>query len=271
MSEAQLNRFLCLDCGADTSAIREYYMLHDAVWKEINPRGDGMLCVGCAEERLGRMLTPADFMRAEVNEIGNKSDRLLSRMRGNQTKDSIDTTTFNSRMRAVIYCRVSTEEQKRRGTSLDKQEDVCSRYAASHGFQIVGKFKDDYTGTVPIECRPEGGKAFTMLTSGAADALIVFSIDRLVRPKEDGDEWDIPIIVRRLAKTRKEIHCTDTGRIDNSFVGLLIAVFGGRGAGDERRRMLARMTDGKVRKARVSNKWVGTSRAPYGYTKVGKG
>jgi site-specific DNA recombinase len=271
MSKAQSNRFLCLDCFVDTGAIGEYYMLYDAVWKRINPRHDGRLCVGCAERRLGRMLTPADFMRAEVNEIGDKSERLLSRMQGNQAQDSIGTTRLNSHKRAVIYCRVSTEEQKKSGTSLGKQEDVCTRYATSHGFQIVGVFKDDYTGTVPIEFRPEGSQAFTMLTSGAADALIVFSIDRLVRPKEDGDEWDIPIIVRGLAKTGKEIHCTDTGKLDNSFVGLLIAVFGGKGAGDERRRTLERLTDGKVRKARELKKWVGAGQTPYGYTKVGKG
>jgi site-specific DNA recombinase len=271
MSEAQLNRFLCLDCGADTSAIGEYYMLRDTVWKSINSQGEGMLCLDCAEKRLGRTLTPADFMPAEVNEFGDKSDRLLSRMQGNQAQDSIDKTALNSRKRAVIYCRVSTEEQRKRGTSISKQVDVCTRYATSHGFRIVDTFKDDFTGTVPIELRPEGGKAFAMLISGVADALIVCSIDRLVRPKEDGDEWDIPIMVRGLAKTGKEIHCADTGKIDNSFVGLLCAVFGGKGVGDERRRILQSLTDGKVRKARELKKWVGAGQTPYGYTKVGKG
>lgn len=180
----------------------------------------------------------------------------------------MDTAQLNGHKRAVIYARVSTDEQARSGTSLDKQEEACRKYAESSGFQIVGlPFRDDYTGAVPIEQRPEGSKAFAMLTSGEADALIVFAIDRLVRPKMDGDEWDIPILIRGLAKSGKEIHTT-RGEIEASFVGLLTAVIGGKAAGDERRTILERMMDGKHRKARAA--WVGTGFAPFGYTKIGK-
>src|SRR5512139_2920234 len=158
--------------------------------------------------------------------------------------------------RAVLYCRVSTDEQARSGTSLDKQEEACRKYATSHGFEIVGQpFKDDYTGTVPIEQRPEGRKAYTMLTEGQADALIVFSIDRLVRPPEDGDEWDIPILIRGLARVGKEIHAVEMGKIENTFVGLLLAVVGAKTAGDERRK--------------AKRGWGGVG-VPFAYTKVGK-
>jgi hypothetical protein len=57
----------CLDCGANTIAIGEYYMLHDRVWLEANPGGWGMLCIGCVEERLDRRLVFADFMDVPVN------------------------------------------------------------------------------------------------------------------------------------------------------------------------------------------------------------
>jgi len=56
-----------------------------------------------------------------------------------------------------------------------------------------------------------------------------------------------------------------------AFVDLLLAVLGGKGAGEERRKILDCMADGKRRKVHDSKKWVGTSRAPYGYTKIGKG
>jgi hypothetical protein len=59
--------FDCRGCGADTVAIREYYMLEDAVWLEANGSDAGMLCIGCVEERLGRRLTVADFTVAPVN------------------------------------------------------------------------------------------------------------------------------------------------------------------------------------------------------------
>jgi len=84
--------FECTDCGKNTSKINEYYMVHDSVWGAANMetnaafeqgltnirRPDGMLCVGCLENRLGRQLTPADFTDAEVNRW-RASDRLKSR------------------------------------------------------------------------------------------------------------------------------------------------------------------------------------------------
>ena len=86
----------------------------------------------------------------------------------------MDATKLNGHKRAVIYCRVSTDEQARSGTSLDTQRDACLKYAESHGLKIVGTFRDDYTGAVPIEQRPEGRKAYAMLTSAEADLLIVY-------------------------------------------------------------------------------------------------
>jgi hypothetical protein len=49
-------------------------MVHDHVWAEAGMplselAGDGLyLCVGCLEERLGRVLTRADFTDAPINE-----------------------------------------------------------------------------------------------------------------------------------------------------------------------------------------------------------
>jgi hypothetical protein len=45
----------CRDCAADTF-IGEWYMVRDEVW----PLGfhDGVLCIGCLEQRIGRRLVP---------------------------------------------------------------------------------------------------------------------------------------------------------------------------------------------------------------------
>jgi hypothetical protein len=72
---------LCLDCGADTVEIDEYYMLHDAIWLVANPDTDGMLCIGCVEGRLGRRLGPSDFVNAGVN-FSRPSARLRARILG---------------------------------------------------------------------------------------------------------------------------------------------------------------------------------------------
>lgn len=73
--------FHCLDCKVHTGEINEYYTVHDEIWLLANPLDHGMLCVGCLEERIGRVLTPADFPDYPVNhDFGNKSGRLSSRL-----------------------------------------------------------------------------------------------------------------------------------------------------------------------------------------------
>ena len=75
-----MSNFLCLDCKVHTSNIGEYYMLNDKLWEDINPNKTGMLCIGCAENRIGRKLIKADFMNVPINDgVFTRSDRMLNR------------------------------------------------------------------------------------------------------------------------------------------------------------------------------------------------
>lgn len=168
-------------------------------------------------------------------------------------------------MRAILYGRVSTDEQADKGYSLPTQLEACRKYAAENGFSVVAEFADDFTGAVPIEARPEGRKAYTMLRNGEADVLIAYRIDRVVRPPEDGDEWDMPILIRGLAKLGKELHTCNRGKLQTDFASLLIAMLDARKAGEERRDIIERSTRGRNRKAR-EGLVVGSGRPPYGYT-----
>lgn len=165
--------------------------------------------------------------------------------------------------KAVLYARVSTDDQKDKGYSLPSQFDAMRKYAAREGFEVVAEFQDDYSGATPIEHRPEGRKAYALLQSGAADVIVAYTIDRFVRPPEDGDEWEMPILIRGLAKLGKEIHTCDIGKLKTDFVSLLLVVIGAKSAGEERRKIRERSMRGKRQKAQ-SGKVVGT-RAPYGY------
>jgi hypothetical protein len=57
-------------------------MVHDEVWETANPKRKGMLCVGCLELRLNRLLTKDDFTDAPVNSIWLQvgSTRLKNRL-----------------------------------------------------------------------------------------------------------------------------------------------------------------------------------------------
>ena len=56
MYEPHINDF-CLDCQINTLEAYEYYMVHDHVWSQTGlKKNDGMLCISCLENRIGRTL-----------------------------------------------------------------------------------------------------------------------------------------------------------------------------------------------------------------------
>ena len=57
----------------------DYYMLRNKFWRQIVPREQrhGMLCLVCMANRLGRPLSPSDFMKDNLNI--DESDRIEQR------------------------------------------------------------------------------------------------------------------------------------------------------------------------------------------------
>jgi len=76
--------FKCVDCKVDTHKIHEYYMVKPEIWSESGMKyHDGMLCIGCLENRLHRKLIRDDFdLTLPINTISwNKtSERLKDRL-----------------------------------------------------------------------------------------------------------------------------------------------------------------------------------------------
>jgi len=183
----------------------------------------------------------------------------------NKTKVVEQAVTFsqNGHKRVVLYARVSTDEQAS-NYSIPSQLEADRKYARQNDFEVVAEFADNFTGTIPIEQRPEGGKAFAMLKSGEADCLIAYTMDRIARPPEDGDEWDTPLLIRGLARLGKELHTVSRGQLKTDFASLLIAMLDAKSAGDERRKIIERTSRGRRTKAE-SGKVVGNGCAKYGY------
>ncbi len=73
-------------------------------------------------------------------------------------------------MRAIIYARVSTEEQQRKGYSIDAQIEACRAYAKAKGWDVVLEFKDAKSGK-SAENREQLQRALTFLEEGGADML----------------------------------------------------------------------------------------------------
>jgi len=75
-------KWLCLDCSSDTGKMHEHYFVQTDIWMAAVGSKIGMLCVGCLEKRLGRMLKGSDFPDVHINDpkLYPMSDRLRSRI-----------------------------------------------------------------------------------------------------------------------------------------------------------------------------------------------
>lgn len=74
-------KWLCLDCKVDTGKINEHYMLKDEIWAKVHDSKFGMMCVGCVEKKLGRLLNSQDFHKCYLNTFAQgRSQRLSMRL-----------------------------------------------------------------------------------------------------------------------------------------------------------------------------------------------
>jgi DNA invertase Pin-like site-specific DNA recombinase len=82
-------------------------------------------------------------------------------------------------VRAVIYIRVSTDQQGESGLGLDAQEAACRACALRMGLEVAYVFQDVLSGSCAHEDRPGLAEALDTLKPG--DVLIVGKRDRLAR------------------------------------------------------------------------------------------
>ena len=83
LSEEELARYTCNDCGVNVVTIGEFYMLRPEIWEgQLGLGREDNLCIGCLEARLGRKVGPGlvDFCHFPVYPwLRPISDRLLNR------------------------------------------------------------------------------------------------------------------------------------------------------------------------------------------------
>ena len=84
--------------------------------------------------------------------------------------------------RVVCYIRVSTQEQKLHGLSLDAQRDTLSRYAKLHGLKIVDWYEDEgVSGRKLIRRRPALQRMLKDAELNKFDRIIFIKLDRYFR------------------------------------------------------------------------------------------
>jgi hypothetical protein len=107
LNREQMEQAFASDIGGQgvkvtCSEFAEVYQVKPAIWKAagMEPWG-GCLCVGCLEKRLGRTLTPKDFLRDDPFKSLPSTERLAAR-RGLLTLDDADIELITDTMRELL-------------------------------------------------------------------------------------------------------------------------------------------------------------------------
>gem|GEM_PF-2097277 len=85
---------------------------------------------------------------------------------------------------AVIYTRVSTEDQAKKDLSIPYQLDRCKEMAKENDCVVVGEFSDPGKSGTNTN-RPDLQKMFTFMIEKKVNALVVYKQDRLSRNMKD--------------------------------------------------------------------------------------
>lgn len=163
---------------------------------------------------------------------------------------------------AVAMLRVSTAEQLN-GGGESRQNDAILAYAKNAGLETAFTLFDDISGTKPLNERPEHKKILQLAKEGKITAVVFEDHERLARDVNVGLS-----IIQTLTKAGLEIHFAKTGSVITGTPNLVDIIMLWV-AGEDRKKIVHRMTQGKRAKAK-SGKIVNDYLTPLGYSSEGE-
>ena len=117
---------------------------------------------------------------------------------------------------AIIYTRVSTDEQAKTGLSLENQEKACRDFAERSGYKVLQVFREEGVSAKTADRKELINLLnFCRTHKGDVDTLIVWKVDRFARRAEDHLTLKALLIkfgVQLLSVT-EPIENTNTGRL----------------------------------------------------------
>ena len=160
---------------------------------------------------------------------------------------------------AAIYCRVSTEDQEREGTSLDSQLEACQEKAKELGYEVPPDniIREVFSG-LTLE-RPALTKLRDWARQREIGGVIAYSTDRLSR-----DPVHLLLLAEEFERAHVELILV-TEPLDNSLEGQLLGFVRGWANKVEALKIRERTVRGKRSRA-LGGKLPGASHARlYGY------
>ena len=157
---------------------------------------------------------------------------------------------------AAIYCRVSTEDQEREGTSLQTQLEACLKYCQDKEYQVAYRFSEAFSG-LTLE-RPKLNELRELIRNGQIDVIVVYCLDRLSRDPTHG-----VILTQELEKHGVKLEAV-TEDVDNTEFGKLISYIRGFASKLEAEKIKERTERGRRARAK-EGRMPGGFQITYGY------
>ncbi|MCA1554291.1 MAG: recombinase family protein, partial [Chloroflexi bacterium] len=131
------------------------------------------------------------------------------------------------------------------------------------GYTVTSELRDDCSGTIRMSDRSQGSVMLATLERKEADAVIVYTSDRLSRNLAHS------LIMReQWQRAGVELHCVDRGKAEDTSESRLMQNVEVVIAEYEREKIRERTMRGMHAKAQ-SGRWVGNGHTPHGFARIG--
>ena len=167
-------------------------------------------------------------------------------------------TSMNASKIAILYARVSTDEQVRSGYSLAQQMEALREYAAREGYEILEEVSDPGQSGASLE-RPGMDRVRDLVATGGVSVVLAQDRDRFAR------EPAYHYLVRKEFEEHGTMIRALNDRGDDSPEGELTDGILDQLAKYERAKIAERSRRGKLRKAREGKVLRGPKPPPYGF------
>jgi site-specific DNA recombinase len=166
-------------------------------------------------------------------------------------------TNGHGPQRAILYARVSTDEQARSGYSLFQQLEALREYASREGYEVLEEVADPGQSGASLE-RPGMDRVRDLVAAGGVSVVLAQDRDRFSR------EPAYTYLLRREFDERGCVMHALNDRGDNTPEGELTDGILDQLAKYERAKIAERSRRGLLKKAR-EGRLVGTARPKYGF------
>lgn len=160
--------------------------------------------------------------------------------------------------RTAIYVRVSTDEQRDNGYSIDSQIRMLTKYCEENNYTIIDIYNDAGFSGKDLY-RPAMQRLIKDIKDGKIDKLVAIKTDRLTRDSYDG-YWLLNHCTRYDVKIELTLESYDISTANGEMMFGMNLIFGQR----ERKEIGTRTKRGLEEMALQK---IHPNKAPYGYTR----